>query len=181
MHPLNVLLANRMPALSFYFLGGIGYFAFNPKARFEGNWVYLHPLHTEGQDFPETGRKEYKLTGFNLLLGGGLQYNLSDKFILRGEALYRVLNTDYLDDVSTTYIDPVLFNKYLSPQDAALAKKLADRSKELPGNKANKPGSIRGSQKNDAFYSINLKLGMKLYKGKASLYKINRKRSSGCY
>ncbi len=101
LHPLNVLLANRMPALSFYFLGGIGYFAFNPKARFEGNWVYLHPLHTEGQDFPETGRKEYKLTGFNLLLGGGLQYNLSDKFILRGEALYRVLNTDYLDDVST--------------------------------------------------------------------------------
>src|SRR4051794_13441561 len=124
-HPLN-LISNQdnTPALSPYLLAGVGYFGFDPRTQLDGQWIYLQRLHTEGEGFPETGRPDYKLSGLNLPVGGGLQYNISDRFILRGEVVYRFLNTDYLDDVSTTYIDPNLFDKYLPSGDAALARQL---------------------------------------------------------
>jgi len=108
--------------------------------------------------------------------------NLSDRFTLRGEAVYRFLATDYLDDVSTTYIDPNLFDKYLSQHDAALAKRLADRSYIIPELGTHPPGSIRGnSNKKDAYYSINIKLGIRLFGSGGSLYKSTTKKHLGCH
>jgi hypothetical protein len=181
MHPLNLLSRqDNTPALSPYLLAGVSYFGFDPKAKYNGQWVYLQPLHTEGEGFPETGRPNYKLSGLNIPLGGGLQYNLSDKFILRGEAVYRFLNTDYLDDVSTTYVDPNLFNKYLSTGDATLARQLADRSYEIPDGTANPPGATRGSPIKDAYYSINIKLGIRLGSASGSFYSSSSKKRNGC-
>jgi opacity protein-like surface antigen len=182
LHPLNLFSRqDNTPALSPYLLAGIGYFGFDPRTQFNGQWIYLQPLHTEGEGFPETGRPNYKLSDLNIPVGGGLQYDISDKLVLRGEIIYRVLNTDYLDDVSTTYIDPNLFNKYLAAGDAALARQLADRGYEIPGGIAHRPGGTRGNPKNhDALYSINIKLGIRLGSAYGSFYNSGSKKRNGC-
>jgi hypothetical protein len=148
---------NEAPYWSPYFLFGIGIFNFNPKAELNGFWYYLHPLRTEGQGFDEyTDRKPYKLTQINIPIGVGLKYELSAALSTRLEIVHRLLFTDYLDDVSTNYIDPTLFNLYLPPSQAAIARQLYDRRK----NSTTK-GAQRGSPShNDAFFSIQLKLGI---------------------
>jgi hypothetical protein len=158
-HPLQLLNIEVIPYLSPYFLGGIGWFHFNPQANLNGKWIDLQPLRTEGQGFAEfPDRKPYSLSQFNVPLGMGLRYEVSGMFNLRVEFLHRRLFTDYLDDASTKkYIDPTLFAKYLSPADAANARLLFNRSKD---------GSIpifRGhSQNNDAYMSLSVKLGIVL-------------------
>jgi len=181
-HPLNLFSKETIiHSLSPYLLAGVGYIGFDPRTQLDGQWIYLQPLHTEGQDFPETGRPNYKLSGLSFPVGGGLQYSLSERLILRGEAVYRFLSTDYLDDVSTTYIDPNLFDKYLSIDNAALAKRLADRSFDIAENGVRPSGSIRGSSKKDAFYSVNIKLGIRLAKNGGFGSSRIAKKAHGCY
>jgi hypothetical protein len=148
---------NPPPRTSPYLLAGIGYFSFNPQTKLGNRYVDLQPLRTEGQGFAEYGRKEYKLNQINIPLGAGLKYELSPLVNLRGECLYRVTFTDYLDDLSTTYIDPALFGKYLNPQQEANAKLLYDRQIV---NHAGIDG-VRGKVKNkDGYFSFNLKISV---------------------
>ena len=181
-HPLNFGAQQRgTPALSPYLLAGVGYFGFDPKTQLNGQWIYLQPLHTEGEGFPETGRPNYRLSALNIPVGGGLQYNISERLIVRGEAVYRFLNTDYLDDVSTRYIDPNLFDKYLSADNAILAKRLADRSYNIAENGVRSPGSQRGSPKKDTYYSVNIKLGVRLAKDASWGSGRVVKKAQGCF
>lgn len=116
------------PRTSPYLLGGAGYFSFNPQTKLGNKLIDLQPLHTEGQGFSEYPlRPNYKLNQVNISLGAGVKYELSPLINLRGEFNYRHLFTDYLDDLSTQYIDPALFDKYLSPQKATTARVLYDR------------------------------------------------------
>jgi hypothetical protein len=146
------------PRYSPYLVAGVGYFSFNPQTQLNGSWIDLQPLRTEGQGFAEyPERKVYKLKQTNIPLGIGLKYELSPLLNLRGEVVYRKLNTDYLDDVSTTYIDPSLFYTYLSPQQANTAMLLADRQKISKTG----AGGKRGSEKEkDGYFTINLKLSL---------------------
>jgi hypothetical protein len=57
-----------------------------------------------------------------------MKYYFDNKWALSGGVMNRITFTDYIDDISTTYIDPNLFYKYLSPQKAALAAQLYQRS-----------------------------------------------------
>ena len=142
-----------------YLLGGIGYFSFNPQTKLltSNAYIDLQPLHTEGQGFPESGIKNYKLNQFSLPLGAGLKYELSPLINLRAECVYRKLFTDYIDDLSTRYADPAWFDKYLTPQKAELAKLLYDRQIE---NRTG-PGGKRGTFKNnDAYFTVNLKISV---------------------
>jgi hypothetical protein len=159
------------PRLRPYGLIGAGAFHFNPKGSLtdaSGNktWYELHPLRTEGQGMAEyPGSKPYQLTQLNVLYGGGLKYYLSDRVNIGGEFLYRKTFTDYLDDVSTRYIDPKDFSKYLSAQDASLAYKLSDKAKGIiyPGMVRYPAGTQRGDLKdNDTYFSIVLKVGFRL-------------------
>jgi len=79
--------------------------------------------------------------------------------------LYRRTFTDYIDDVSTDYIDPNLFDKYLSTTDAAIARQIHAKATEVtgPGAIGVGPGAKRGTPThNDAYFSLFLKLGVKL-------------------
>lgn len=160
-HPLNLSSSFHFP-VSPYLLAGVGSFSFNPTTKLDGATVFLQPLHTEGEGFAETGRPNYKLSQFMIPVGGGLSYDISPLFTLKGELIYRVLNTDYLDDVSTTYIDPSLFDKYLSPVQASLAKAVSYRSGEVSANASVPVGGNRGSSAKDAYYSVNIKLQLNL-------------------
>ncbi len=165
-HPLVLFYdAQGSPRLSPYLAAGIGSFSFNPKTFYKGQWIYLQPLHLEGQGFKEyKARKTYKLSQFNIPVGGGLKFKISDLFTIRGEMIYRILNTDYLDDVSTSYIDPSLFDKYLPEPQAFYAKQLYFRGDEVDPEAAQpKPGNRRGVKRNnDGYFTVNINLGITL-------------------
>lgn len=144
-----------------YLLAGIGLFHFNPQTMYKGKLVDLQPLHTEGQGFPQLpNRKNYKLTQINIPIGLGFKYELSRNLNLRAEFIYYILNTDYLDDVSKTYVDPALFAKNLSGDQLQKAMDLNYRGYEIGKNHDHNPGAPRGSAKNnDAYFTFNVKVG----------------------
>jgi hypothetical protein len=159
------------PRLRPYGVIGIGMFHFNPQGSLtdaNGNktWYYLHPLRTEGQGMAEYPNvKPYSLTQINIPMGCGIKYFLSGRFNISTEFLYRKSFTDYIDDVSKNYIDPSLFDKYLSPADAAIARQIHDKVYGIvtPGVTRYAPGTQRGNPKqDDAYFSFLMKFGVRL-------------------
>jgi len=152
------------PKLSPYLAIGVGYFSFNPQTKSSrGDWVDLQPLSTEGQGFIEyPERKPYKLSQMNIPIGGGIRYELSPSLNLRAEFMYRKLSTDYLDDVSTRYIDPTIFSNYFSGNQLTDAQQLSfnNRVNDNTVLYRKSEGGIRGNPKNnDAYFTFNIKLG----------------------
>ena len=161
-HPLFIGAAYEdPPRLSPYALAGVGFFSFNPRTKLNGQWYDLQPLHTEGQGFTEyPDRKPYKLRQINIPLGLGVKYEISPLFNARFEIIHRTLFTDYLDDVSTSYIDASLFTNYLPPSRAIVAALLHDRRGEIEPSHIPHPGYERGDPKdNDSFFTIQLMIG----------------------
>lgn len=141
---------------------GVGFLVFNPQANYNGQWVDLEPLRTEGQGLVE-GRNSYSLTQFILPLGFGLRWEYNHSFVFSLEVNHRFTFTDYLDDVSTDYVHPDVFESNFYPQKAALATALARRSQEQdPSNKygyITAPGQQRGDPKdNDSYYSFTFRV-----------------------
>jgi hypothetical protein len=166
-HPLFLIHHSENaepPKFSPYVMAGIGLFAFNPQAKILNKWVDLQPLRTEGQGFAENpNKKQYSLRQVSIPLGTGVRYELSPTLNLRAEFVYRILSTDYLDDVSTTYADPNLFSKYLSGTNLTNALLLSDRQYELDPTHITEANGQRGNAKNnDAYFTFNLKIGMVL-------------------
>ncbi len=152
------------PRISPYGVIGIGYYSFDPQAKLNGQWFSLQPLRTEGQGFAEyPDLVPYKLNQINFAAGLGVIYEINSMFNARLEINHRILTTDYLDDVSTTYVDPDLFYSYLPVNRAAIAQQLANRKAELNPGDVTEIGQERGDPKdNDAFFSIQLKVGFTL-------------------
>ncbi len=152
------------PNLSPYLIAGIGVYHFNPQAYYKGNWIDLQPLHTEGQGFAEyPARKNYTLTQVNFPFGIGFRYELTRFLNVRFEGIFRKLTTDYLDDVSTRYIQPELFAKYLRGTNLTNALILNNRGRAdaLPEATTAQPGGIRGNPNNEDHYmTLNLKVGL---------------------
>jgi len=165
-HPLYIFVkydeTREAPRFSPYLLGGIGFFSFNPQAKSSGTWVDLQPLSTEGQGFAEyPDRKVYKLQQTSIPAGLGIKYELTDKINVRGEFVYRFLSTDYLDDVSTNYIDVNLYPNYFTGAKLTNAFLLNDRQYELDPGHITNDGDQRGNPKNnDAYFSFNIKVGI---------------------
>lgn len=147
-----------------YAVIGLGMFKFNPQGTdpLTGNWVDLQPLRTEGQGLPEyPDRKEYKLTQMNIPMGVGVKYFLSETVSLGLEIVHRQTFTDYIDDVSTNYVDPAVFYAHMPLAQARLAERMANKSGGT-GTRF-RPGQKRGNpNQNDAYYTVGVKLGVRL-------------------
>ena len=132
-----------------YVFAGIGTFKFTPYSIDQnGNTILLADLSTEGQGFYK-GRKEYKLQKLCIPFGGGVQWALSKRTRLALEIGFRKTNTDYLDDVSTTYVDESL----LAQQKGGTSVRMAYRGDELNGgNPYPADGSKRGNPNNKDWY-----------------------------
>lgn len=155
-----------------YGLIGIGMFRFNPKGEYihpngTREWVNLKPLRLEGQGMAEyPDRQPYNLTAFEVPMGVGFKYYFSPNKFIGLEIVHRVTSTDYLDDVSKTYINANLFDKYLTPEDAQMAKQLYYRENLTgPLTRPSTPdlNEQRGDPKeNDSYFSSILRLGWRL-------------------
>jgi hypothetical protein len=152
-----------------YGLLGIGVFHFNPMGQYvdpntsQTTWVYLQPLHTEGEGFV-ANRPNYKLTQLNIPMGVGLKYYVSEKVNVGLELLYRKTFTDYIDDVSTTFVDPAVLNANLPNGTSQIAVAMANKSplQGIPGSNYN-TGDKRGDPtQNDAYFTLGLKIGVRL-------------------
>lgn len=140
---------------------GVGFFAFEPKGLYNGAWIELKPLRTEGQGLVD-GRAEYELVQLNIPMGFGVKWMYNDAWSMALEINHRMTFTDYIDDVSTDYVlDDNIFSQ-LGPQEAIIARAMSRRSGEIdPGNVnsvVTAPGEQRGDPKdNDSYYTVTIK------------------------
>lgn len=156
-----------------FIFGGLGFFLFNPQAQYtnpstdETIWVDLQPLCTEGQgsvDYPD--RKPYSRSGLMLPFGVGVKMMLGSRVAMSIEYGFRKTWTDYIDDVSTTYVGEAVLRSISSNSEMAVA--LADRSGEVEQGYVNAPGIKRGDASLDdwyAFLSFSLAVDMDLLFG----------------
>jgi Domain of unknown function (DUF6089) len=148
---------------------GIGAFKFNPKTLYNdpsgrSYWVELQPLHTEGQGFTEyPDRKNYSLTQLEIPMGIGFKYYLKENMYVGLEVLHRKTFTDYIDDVSTNYIDPIYFDTYLTPKQATIARRVYYKEDLVDPTTSPFLNEQRGDPtQNDAFFSTILRFGWRL-------------------
>ncbi|MBI5858966.1 MAG: outer membrane beta-barrel protein [Sphingobacteriales bacterium] len=158
------------PQYSFtpYITLGAGVFTYDPYAFLRGEKIMLRQLGTEGQGSADprySDRKPYTSTAISIPFGGGVKYAFNDRINIAFEVLYRFTNTDYLDDVSKTYVDPAIFP--LNPDGSTSnAQLLSDRSYEL-GEPIGIPGRQRGNSKQkDHFVTamVHLTFNLQSYK-----------------
>ena len=154
-----------------YGITGVGFFHFNPKAYYYPDpnnlnvkqLVELKPLRLEGQGMSQyPDRKEYKLTQLEIPMGAGFKYYIKEHIYVGLEVLHRKTFTDYVDDVSTKYIDPIYFSQYLAPADVPIAYQLHNRE---PFRNITRPtiGRQRGDPKEmDSYFSTIIRFGWRL-------------------
>lgn len=134
-----------------YVFIGISLFSFNPKAEVNNTWHELQPLGTEGQGtvaYPH--KKKYSLTQLAIPIGFGIKFDISKKVNIALEWGIRSSFTDYIDDVSTTYADPVL----LRAEKGQTATLLSDRSLYDPEDTLSNVDRQRGNSKDNDKYSF---------------------------
>lgn len=154
-----------------YLFGGIALFHFNPYTHGpEHEKIYLKPLSTEGQGlegYPES--RPYSLTQVSIPFGGGIKYALNDNIRIGAEIGIRKTFTDYLDDVSTNYVD----QSDLQEQRGQIAVDYAYRGDEVANGNPAYPlkGDQRGgAEQKDLYYFSGLTLSFRLGSGYGSTF-----------
>lgn len=146
-----------------YIFGGVGAFYSNPKADYNGQWVPLRPLHTEGVT--------YSPVGVNIPVGVGFYFTFNKKHRIGYEFNWRTTFTDYLDDISGNYpSDPSQSgNPALSLRTPELGAQAAQSD---PGvYYAHNWGQKRGDKTHkDSYITMSLSYSY-VIRGKSSFYR----------
>jgi opacity protein-like surface antigen len=174
---LNITKTHFTP----YLYGGVAVFHFNPWTYDDaGQKIYLKPLSTEGQgiaDFPT--QKPYHLTQFALPFGVGLKYAVNENINIGIEFSQRKTFTDYLDDVSSHYVD---YQKLLAAKGPKSVE-LAYRGIPGPNSSAGYPahGEQRGTPSEmDWYYSLGFHVEISLNAFSNILYGNSKNYHQGC-
>ena len=140
--------------INIYYTSGVNIFNFSPKTSLRlpsGKYelIDLQPLGTEGQGISGYDEK-YKLTQINIPFGIGVKFQLFDNIELGFEFAPRMTFTDYLDDVSESYVS---YNDLIAA-GRPLAAQLANRTGEYLGTgPINIPtGTQRGNPNDNDWY-----------------------------
>lgn len=161
-----------------YFFAGIATFKFSPYTKdVNGNLTSLYELSTEGQGFYKD-RKKYKLNQFSIPFGGGVQWAISDNARIGFVIGIRQTFTDYIDDVSKTYID----RDILAANRGFTATTYAYKGDRVNAGPYPADGTPRGNPSNrDWYYFSGLTLRVRIpHVGskRKSVYKPQRSRIS---
>lgn len=137
---------------SYVFLG-IGLLKFNPQAEYNGEWVDLKPMQTEGVN--------YKTSSAVIPFGIGVKWRMNKHFALESEFGFRKTYTDYIDDVSATYVDPGTQLQTKGVIGAALADPSMELNEGVPQFQAN---HRRGNADfNDWYVIANVTLSYRIF------------------
>lgn len=143
--------ANLYTPFSPFLFVGLAATHHNPLAEYEGEWYELQPLGTEGQGIMGYAPK-YDRVILAIPFGLGLKYALSEQITVGFETGFRKTFTDYLDDVSTVYVDPnTLLN---ASSNGGLVVALSNRTGEYLNSEPVQfeDGMPRGNSANDDTY-----------------------------
>lgn len=161
---LDYATGSRSHRITPYIYSGVSVFSFEPRAEYidpetgAREMVSLRDLGTEGQGSPQyPDRKPYSLIQPSIPIGLGVKLSLSSFFCLSLEWGLRWTFTDYLDDVSKTYVEPEVLEDIGGERSLALASGL--------GSAPYPPGSQRGNNNaadvyTYAGFAITINLGM---------------------
>lgn len=156
----NYQIGNKGDRFSPYLFMGLAIYSHRPQGEFNGRWVELQPLGTEGQGTSE-GDDFYALRGLAVPFGAGIKLNIISTLAINVEWGMRKVWTDYLDDVSGMYADPAV----LADESGSLSVAMADRSLSLPEGRENLTGMERGdSGRNDWYNFTTVTLSLRLGK-----------------
>ena len=183
----------RFNPASPYIFGGVAMFKFNPLgyfeympdvhtqaeygdlAKYDGQWVELQPLSTEAQETTKFNeRRRYALTQISIPIGIGYKQQFDDVWAWGVELGVRKTFTDYLDDISTTYVDPQITRG----SNGGLAAAMADRTPELKRTdlvndygSEERLGAARGDETTKDWYLfLNFTLTRKITGGKTTCF-----------
>lgn len=162
-HPYRLTGARgaKVKHLSPYLHAGIGGFFFNPKAKYQrsGDWKKLHQYNTEGVD--------YSRINAAISYGLGLKYSLNKVWSIGFEFGQRKTFTDYIDDVSGSYIDNSTFT---DPEAAWFADPNLGETNVSPG--PFDAGQQRGDASDlDSYMFAIFSVHYRLLKGRLNLPK----------
>ncbi|MCK9611397.1 MAG: DUF6089 family protein [Bacteroidales bacterium] len=143
---LPYITGDKQRLISPYIFVGASLFNFNPKAELDEKLYSLQALGTEGQGttIPDT-KKPYALTAFAIPFGIGVKVSPHRILSIGLEWGIRKTFSDYIDDVSTIYVDSTI----LAAENTLAAAQLADRSLTNRGQHA---GMERGNPKTKDWY-----------------------------
>lgn len=167
-HILRYLPGSMQHRWTPYISAGVGMIYFDPKTEYNGEWVRLQPLGTEGQGI-KTGRDKYSLVQVVIPVGMGLKININQRWTVSGEIGHRITFTDYMDDVSTTYVSQGAFVNAYGDVKGQMVYDLSRRSSEVdPENiygNITKPGEFRGNPKgNDSYLTGSVSVSFRFGK-----------------
>jgi hypothetical protein len=133
-----------------YVTAGIGLIYFDPKTEYNGEWVRLQPLGTEGQGLPQhPEREKYNLVQAVIPMGMGVKVNINPRWTVSAEIGHRFTFTDYMDDVSSTYVSPTDLISHHGEVKGQMIADLSRRSGEVDPegiySGITKPGEFRGN------------------------------------
>jgi hypothetical protein len=151
-------------SLSPYVFAGVALYHFDPYTfDSTGHKYFLRFLSTEGEGFV-AGQNTYQLTQVAIPFGAGVKLWLSDNINAGIEVGFRKSFTDYLDDVSTIYVDPTV----LMANRGSKAVELSYRGDEVKDGSPVYPaaGTQRGNSVNkDWYYFTGFTLSFRLLNG----------------
>lgn len=154
---------------SLYAILGAGFYMHDPVAEYNGGYIKLQPLQTE--------RVNYSLSGISTILGFGMDFTLDRNYKIGFKLTTHTTNTDYLDDISTSYKPR---SAYPNDNNGNLAYLMSDRRGEIDPtlvNDGNGGGPPRGNPNyDDTFIFATLNFAY-VFKGKGAKY--NRKFHNG--
>ena len=154
---------------------GIGGFYYNPYGKDKyGNWVALRPLHTEGQGLPG-GPKQYSNFSVAIPMGIGFNIYIKKQWTVGLELNWRKTFTDYIDDVSTNYYDPVKLSNAYGPKSAEMADPSLGNIPGFSKPAADGTAAQRGRpDQKDSYFSLQIKGGY-VFKYKRSRSRLRSK------
>ncbi len=146
--------SSPMPVMrNFYASTGLGLMYFEPKTDYNGEWINLQPLGTEGQNYL-SNTERYNRIGLVIPIGFGYKFPIGKFTTVKLDYTMRKTFTDYLDDVSTVYADP----SSLVSSSGEIAAILADRS-YIASNEGDKRGN---SASKDFYFTFGVKISKTL-------------------
>jgi hypothetical protein len=131
-----------------YIFAGVAFLKFNPQAEFNGKWVNLQPLGTEGQGIGKYKDRKYSLSQVTIPFGIGWKQSFKRNLNFGIELSARKTFTDYLDDVSTTYVEAADLVKI----HGQISANLSNRTGEAGERKAYTDLDKRGNSDNKDWY-----------------------------